>query len=204
MQRKRLNELRDKAKAKRDHVVEQAEAEYTETLRQIADLEKKLFDESPEPDHRIGESISDLILAVCPKDRVFTAREVDELVRAADPSRKFNLTTVQCHLPQLCRKKKLKRVSASRGPHPATYAVAGLKVPEGPPERSLVEWAVFVLDQSDRPMKPIEILLAMIDAGYVVMTSRDNVVRNIARAMERDERFIGEKDGEWSHRSGGR
>jgi hypothetical protein len=47
------------AAEKRDHLIEQARAEYSETLERIAALERSLFDDAPRPDHRIGDSIAE-------------------------------------------------------------------------------------------------------------------------------------------------
>lgn len=191
MDRKTFAELRELAANKRDEAVRVAEAEYAAALQRIASLECNLFDDSRKPVRRLGDSINGLIMEVVPTDSVFTVDQIVGLIRTVHPNRRFKKRTVQLNIGQLCTNGTLKLVTPSRGPRPATYALAGLDVAIEPPQRSYGDWAEFILRRANRPMRAIEILMGMRDAGFTPPDGRERAMRNLVRALQRDsKRFV--------------
>jgi hypothetical protein len=159
---KAFDELRAKAKTRRDLAVKQARDEYTQTVQDIAGLEMRLAPLPPVERPRTNRTkpLIDVIVDCLPRDREFDVDSLFGWINEADPDRKPSKATVRTNVHRLLRQGVLKRVQRADGTRKALFAVAALEVEREP---TLREWVERFAGETS---EPDELLVEMLDAGY--------------------------------------
>ena len=172
---KAFDELRAKAKTRRDLAVKQARDEYTQTVQDIAGLEMRLAPPPPVERPRTNRTkpLIDVIVDCLPRDREFDVDALFGWVNEADPDRKPSKATVR----RLLRQGVLKRAQRADGTRKALFAVAALEVEREP---TLKEWVERFTDETQEPDK---LLVMILDAGHQPDCDPRELLRRIRRYM---------------------
>ena len=193
MDRETFAELRQIAARKRDSVITEARDDYKRSITEIARLEQHLIGEirAERPKRHNKRKLQDLIVAILPGDCSFTINDVCGFIEGADPDRTFNKQTVRMVLHRLHKEGTITRLSDASGSRRVIYAVPGFIAPADP---SLGDWAKRILGESGKPMKAVEIMVAMTEAGYEMECSPKDAVHHLEGALVKDGVFIAESD----------
>ena len=126
-----------------------------------------------------------------------TADDVCGLLAAVDPQRKFNLPTIRTTLHRLVREKTLKKVSNPQHGAKVVYCLPDFDLPE---VRSLADWAEQILRERGKPMKAVEVAVAMTESGYEMQCAPSQFVAHIENAISADETLFATESGKFSLR----
>lgn len=172
-------QLRDKAKARRDRIIDQAKGEYQRTLEIIAELETRLNAKPPRKKARSNYvKLVDLIYSVLPSDRPFCLNDVIGFVAAADPNRRPSKGSVCTNLNRMLHAGSIKRVSYSQHNKPALFALPELEIEC---EKTMLDWAKEV--EGWETMEPVEIMVRMAEAGYEMEVAPNDAVRSLKKQL---------------------
>ncbi len=189
-----FNELRRKAREKRDKAISQARNEYAATLRRIAALEQDLFGKEPSS-HR---SIAACIDSVVPTDRAFTTVDILAALEAMDPKREWRRRSVDNHIARLRARGIVRRVKKSQNTQPAIYVRVGVEVQPLPFEDMTLPEVVTQVLADRQPMRQTDLVVAMLDAGYQTTMTPKNLRNAVGVALHRDRKRFRQVDGEWA------
>lgn len=179
-----FTQLRRRAQEKRDRLVNQAKAEYAETLTRIAALEQDLLGRDLSTHRKVSASIESVI----PSDRPFTTVDIMTALAALDPSRDWRKRSVDGHLSRLRERGLVTRLKKSKNTQPAVYIRTGVPVDPLPfPDMTLAEVVAATL--ATRPMTQTEIVVSILEAGYET-TMEPKALRNaVGTELRKGERF---------------
>lgn len=181
--------LRERARRKRDDVIEKARQDYEKTLANIAKLEQQL---TGVRDPR-GRTISSCIESVIPSDREFTTVDVMTALEALDPRRAWRKRAVDNHINYLRSRGLVKRLVRSRKGEPAKYIRGDIPTEKKPFENmTLLEVVTQVL--GNRSMTATELTVAILEAGYETAMCNKTFRDAIGTVMRKDGRFMKEGD----------
>ena len=182
MSKELFQQLRDLAAEARNKKLKEVRAEYSEAIADIAKMEQKLIGKpvAVRPKSKTDTNLVDLVASVIPSDRAVTADDVCGLLRAVDPERQFNLPTIRTTLHRLCREKTLKKTSNPQHGQKVVYCLPGFDLPE---VRPLADWAEQILREREEPMKAVEIMVAMTEAGYEMQCPPAEAVKHLEKAL---------------------
>jgi DNA-binding transcriptional ArsR family regulator len=187
-----FNELRKRARDKRDKAIDSARKDYAATLTRISALEQDILGREVST----HKTISGCINRVLPSDRPFTTVDVMTALEALDPGRVWRKRAIDNHISRLRDRGVVTRLRKSNGTEPAIYARKGVETEPLPFQgKTLLEVVGEVL--GDRSLTVTELVVHMLEAGYVTkMTPK--VLRSSVGALLRKEagRFKGE-GGKW-------
>lgn len=193
---KEFNELRARARDKRDRDIATIQAEYAETLVRIASIEQSLLGRGLGSHRKISARIESVI----PTDRPFTTAELLASLEALDPRRIWRKHSVSNHICYLRRKGLVRRLKRAQGANPAVYVRVGVQV--GPvPFEGLTLPQVIAEVLGDRRMRQAELVVAMLDAGYSSAMSAKDFRSAVGAALRKDPQRFTFAGGKWS--SGG-
>ena len=199
MSKQLFDDLRKLAAESRDKKLAVIRAEYSQSIAGIAAMEQKLIGKpiAVRPKDKREEKLVDLVAAVIPDDRIVTVGDIQGFITANDPERSPNIQTVRATLHRLVKEGTIKKVN-----HPQADRKVGYCLPEFEAEavRPLADWAEQILRESCKPMKAVEIMVAMTEAGYQLECQPQKAVRNVERAMEMGCRFKLHQD-HWGFRT---
>ncbi len=169
---KTFKELREIAAKKRDDAINQARAEYSDSIERIAELETNLIGSLPrKPRKRRNErkpSLTDLIYQGIPDDDTFTIDDACGFILAADPERQFAKSSIRTIVNRMKLDGFIKQVHDGTGKNRAIYAFPHVECEE---QKTLVDLAIEILVVNERPMTSMEIMVAMVEAGYELQAS---------------------------------
>ncbi|MEX2307129.1 MAG: hypothetical protein WD738_06030 [Pirellulales bacterium] len=194
-------QLRQRAKQRRDEAIREARSLYDQALKRIELLERSLGREMPkqtivpEPDAR---RIMDLMVENMPMDRPFLAQELVELLRDLYPERDVAPKTVRAYLHRLIVRGEIRRVSRPKGKE-VLYA-AKTCTADGPPDAAaaLINVAETVLREVG-PMTMLQLTLAIQDRGTRPELKPHSLMQSLGRALRDNQgRFVKGKEGRWS------
>ncbi len=194
MSKKLFEELRALAAEARDKKLAEIRAEYGQTIADIAEMEQRMIGQpvAVRPKSKADASLVDLIAAVMPGDRYVTVDDVAGLLRAADPERQFNMPTIRATMHRLVVEGTIKKLTNPQHDKKVQYCLPDF---DGEPIRSLADWAEEVLRVSGKPMKSVEIMVAMTESGYELECIPAESVANLERAISTDKRFTNQDCG---------
>lgn len=186
--------LRERAREQRDKAIALARSTYETALNQITALENILLERGKPKVRRI----SDCIGAVMPTDKAFTVEDIQERLQATYPTRIWNKAVVSNHITHLKNRGVLKRVSKPKRNHNARYAVQGLKVDSGAfGDKALSDVMHELLTE---PMRPVELAVKVLEAGYETAMNRTNMRVAINRVLRTNGGFRKLAGGKWGRR----
>jgi hypothetical protein len=174
-----FNNLRQRARAKRDKALAEIKAEYAYQLTQIAKLEQDLLGKVSSRYHKISAAIESVI----PRDRSFSVLDIFTALEALDPRRPWRRRSVDNHLTRLRERGIIRRIRRSTIHEPALYVRAEHAPPPGPMDDKSLFQAIGQVHKA--PMSTTEILIAVVEAGYNSTMSRNNLRNAIAGLMRR-------------------
>lgn len=174
-------QLRDKATARRDRLIENAKTEYSRTIQIIAELEQRLAAKPPRKKARSTYvKLADLVYSVLPADRPFSVDDVFGAIEAADPKRNTTKASVNTNLNRMLNAGSIKRVRFSKNGQPALFALPSVEVEC---DKTMLEWAEEVEGWED--MKPVEIMVRMVENGFEMEVSPSEAVRSLERELSK-------------------
>jgi hypothetical protein len=191
-----FNDLRKRAREKRDKAIAQARQDYAETLGRIAALEQDLLGR----DLSTHRKISVCIERVIPQDREFTTADIMAGLEALDPGRVWRKRSIDNHISRLRERGLVRRVRKAKGTEPAIYARVGAKVTERPFQDMTLRQVIKVV-LGDRAMNETELTVAMREAGYD-STMTPQALRNAVGVELRKNAGFRKTDGKWATSSG--
>ncbi len=155
-----FNELRKHARDKRDKAVNQARAEYADTLVKIAALEQDLLGSVPSGHKTIASSINSVL-----PDEPFTTLDILARLEALDPGRVWHRRMIDHHIFRLRERGVVRRLQKAKGHELAVYVRKGVQVEPIPfDDKTLAEVAAEVL--ADGPLSQTELAIKLLDRGY--------------------------------------
>ena len=173
--------LREVAAGKRDAAIRAAKKEYAITVEKIAELEGRIKGRrEPRARAKPKTTLADLIYAQLPDDRTFSVDDVCGLVKSAEPDRERTRATIITNLNRMARAGSIKRVRIATAGKPVLYAMADFDVPEA---RTMLDWAKDV--EGWETMKPVELMVAMTEAGFEMDASPRESVRSLSRELKK-------------------
>ena len=176
-----FRKLREVAAAKRDAAIKAAKREYAITVEKIAELEGRIKGHrKPRARAKPKTTLADLIYAQLPDDRTFSVDDVCGLVKSAEPDRERTRATIITNLNRMARAGSIKRVRIATTGKPVLYAMPDLDVPEA---RTMLDWAKDV--EGWETMKPVELMVAMTEAGFEMDAPPRESVRSLSRELKK-------------------
>lgn len=186
-----FNELRKRARDKRDKAIALIRQDYDQTLARIAALEQDILGR----DLSTHRTISSCINAAIPNDRPFTIPDVLHALEAADPRRVWRKRSIENHMSRLRERGVVRRLRKHRGVESAVYVCNGVDVEAEPFEdKTLSDVVAEVL--GNRRMTITELAVAVLEAGYVT-TMNDRTLRTSIGVILRKGAFKLE-GGKWA------
>ena len=170
--------LREVAAAKRDAAIKRAKNEYSLTVQKIAELESRIGPKRRPRGNAKKSTLADLIYSVLPDDRTFTIDDVCGLVKDAEPERERSKATISTNVNRMLHAGSIKRVRRSTAGKPAIFSLIDYDAPEA---RTMLDWARDVDGWED--MKPVEVMVAMTEAGYQMEASPISAVSRLKREL---------------------
>ena len=172
--------LREVAASKRDAAIKAAKKEYAITVEKIAELEGRIKGRrKPRAKARPKTTLADLIYAQLPDDRTFSVDDVHGLVKNAEADRERSRATIITNLNRMARAGSIKRVRIATTGKPVLYAMADFDAPE---VRTMLDWAKDV--EGWQTMKPVELMVQMVENGYQMEVPPKDAVRNLRRKIK--------------------
>lgn len=188
-----FSQLRIRARIRRDEIIEQARAEYEETLRQIATLEQRIQGR-PRPDKMPTTAA---IESVIPIDQPFTTSDIMNSLEALDPSRVWPLASVTRHVVKLRGLSLIRRLKRHLPHEPAVYIRTDKAMPPVLTDRTLQDVLPEIVT---KPMRTAEVCHALKEAGWqtrmIPAHFRTFVINRLKRAGFK------ERDGKWWRTTG--
>ncbi len=195
--------LQSIAAQKRDEAIAGARRQYRQDIEAIDALQRSLPSPLPTIDQarplKQQPTVTDIIRAVVPRDKPFTVSDVMHLLHDAHQGQKFHYPTVRTQTSRLCSRGYLKRLYKT-GHQETMYALATSAVDDGPIDtKSLPEVTEEILREAGRPLKVVEIAVAMRERGYRSNNVPNTLMRAIRDMFKRyPGRFQVGKDGRWA------
>lgn len=172
-----IKQLKQEAAAKRDTAIQVAKTEYNETVQKIAELETRLKGERrPRPTRTT--KIADIIWSILPSDKTFTLNDVLGALEAAEPDRRWVKQSVYVALNRFLKAGAIKRIKRSGHKQAAVFALPEVQMPEA---KTMLDWAKEVDGWAD--MKPVELMVRMVENGYEMESEPTRAVRSLERAL---------------------
>lgn len=195
MSKEIFSELRRLAEETRNNKLADVRAEYSKTIADIAEMEQRLIGKpvAVRPKSKTDEKLVDLVASVIPDDRAVTCDDIQGLLRAVDPERKPNIQTIRATLHRLVKEKTLKKISNPQHGAKVKYCLPGF---EADPIRPLADWAEEILREAGKPMKAVEIAVAMTEAGYEMQCPPGDLVGHLEKVLHACDAFKN-KDSNW-------
>ncbi len=182
--------LRVKAREKRDQTIAQAKQEYDSSLEAISKLERNLTGSEPK-----NRKLSACVDSVIPSEGEFSLDQLLAKLEILEPSRRWRKQAVNSHIHRLRKMGIVQRTSIHRKDQPSTYIRAGAGTERPAGDKTLPEVMVEAL--GNRSMTPVELTMAVLQAGYPTTSSRNGLRAAVCGALRKDKRF--KRDGErWS------
>ena len=170
-------QLREVAAAKRDNLIKAAKAEYSETVKRIADLESRL---RPKPKRRGARSnrirLVDIIYDNLPTDRAFSFADVQGIIEAKGKS--YAKSSINMTISRMLKSGDIKRVQFAKQGRPALYALPNVDVEA---EKTMLDWAKGIYGWQD--LEPVELMVRMVEAGYEMESPPNDAVRSLEREL---------------------
>lgn len=189
-----FDNIRAKAKAKRDQLIELARRDYEATLKQIAKLEAEIAHRTSRR-KRCGK-ISEAIDQVMPMDKTFTILDIVDALEKMDPTRVWRERSVMSYITRLREKGLVKRVKRATNQSWAVYARMGVVVDESAfADMTLTQVMEACLT---RTMTITELTLAMLEAGYETTMTRTALREAVSAALRRNGKFRNIERGKWA------
>jgi len=186
-----LNQLRRAARAKRDKTIAQAREDYVATLARIAELDLALYGK-PSLKTR---SAAACIERIMPVDAPFTIVDIVAGLEALDAGRPWSRRAIDTHVAVLLKRGLIRRLRRGCSGSPAVYIRAGS-------ERDDYLFAgmklvdVVALMLAGGPMTPVEIVVALKEAGYRTTRTDKALQWALPTELKKDRRFE-VKGGKW-------
>ena len=182
-----FSELRQQARDKRDAAIAEIKAEYRKELDQINKLAKSLnakpsLKGRPKPEIPMRVRIMDAV----PTDSNFTVPELLTLLGL--PA--CDTPAVRSTIDRLIYRREIKRVRRGRRGTPALFAVEWFGPPSNPLNgMSQIDAAETVLRSVGKPMTLVELVVEMLERGYVPVNGNLKLKKSLGAEMGRSERF---------------
>ncbi|HTQ41006.1 MAG TPA: hypothetical protein VMJ32_18470 [Pirellulales bacterium] len=188
-----FNELRRKAREKRDKAIYAIKDAYETTLVRIAALEQDILGK----DLSGHKSIAECINSVLPSDREFTTVDVMASLEAMNSRRVWQRHSIDSHISRLRERGIVKRLTKAKGPQPAVYVRVGVDHQPAPFEdMRLVDVAAQVLQ--GRSLNITELAVSMLEQGYRTTMTQRGLRNALAVAMKKNRGWFAERSGKWS------
>lgn len=187
-----FNDIRTRAREKRDKAIAAARDEYAATLRRIADLEQDLLGREPST-HKTAAACIDSVL---PTDRVFTTVDVMAALETLDPKRDWRMRTINSHISRLRHRGIVRRVKKSQNTQPAIYVRVGVDVEPLPFEDMTLPEVVTAVLSKHQPIRQTDLVVAMLEAGYQTTMSPKRLRDAVGVVLRNGEGFE-QTNGEW-------
>ena len=172
--------LREVAASKRDAAIKSAKKEYSITIEKIAELESRIGPKRRPRGNAKKPTLADTIYSVLPDDRTFTIDDVCGLVKDAEPGRDRTRATISTNVNRMLHAGSVKRVRRPTAGKPAMFALIDYDAPEA---RTMLDWARDVEGWED--MEPVEIMVAMTEAGYQMEVAPNDAVKSLERELNK-------------------
>lgn len=188
MSKQLFEDLRKLAGDARDRKLTEIRAEYSQVIADIAAMEQRLIGKpvAHRPKSKADMALIELIADVMPSERYVTVDDVAGLLRAADPERQFNLPTIRATMHRLVVEGTIKKLSNPQHDKKVQYCLPGF---DGEPIRSLADWAEQILRETGKPMRAVEIMVAMTESGYELECPPAEAVKHLESAMRLNNGF---------------
>ena len=171
--------LREAAASKRDAAIKAAKREYAITVEKIAELEGRIKGRrKPRARAKSQTTLADLIYAQLPYDLTLSVDDVCGLVKSAEPERERTRATIITNLNRMARSGSIKRVRMAKTGKPVLYAMADFDVLEA---KTMLDWAKDI--EGWREMKPVELMVQMVENGYEMDVPPKDAVRSLEREL---------------------
>ena len=189
--------LRKQAVTKRDNAIKAARAEYRATMARITFLQRRLGGKDPEKPRRRTkhQPLNELIVAMLPRDRLFTIGEVTKLIQQAEPERNVREATVRAFFQEFNRQGTIRRVR--RANQRVLWAVADYAAP-------LTEFAAKPLTvvaehilRERGPMTATELVVEMQDRGHRSDADPRLLLDSVGAVLRRNPGRFTAKNGRW-------
>ena len=192
MSKELFNELRSLAAQTRDRKIAEIRAEYSKTISDIAEMEQRLIGKpvAKRPKSVADEKLIDLIASLIPNDRAVTVDDVQGMITAVDPTRSPNIQTVRATLHRLVKEGTIKKLSNPQHGAKVKYALPDYAAGA---IRPMADWAEQILRERGEPMKSVEIMVAMTEAGYEMQCPPGESVKNLENALKQGRLFSFDK-----------
>jgi hypothetical protein len=196
-----LKGLREQARKKRDQAIHAARREYSNNLRDIAQLGLRLnMDVRSKRGTLRKSTIYSLIIEHMPKDRPFALRDVLPILMKAEPDRRFIEDSVRTTFKRLIDDGKVRKVRKSDHGY-MLWAAPDYPIDElGPLATVSMADAIEHVLRQQGPMRPVEIVLAVQKLGYRADASPRALLLTLGQALKRHSgrRFALLTNGKWS------
>ena len=200
--KKTFDQLRNLAEKKRDLDVQFARDTFKERLAQIDQLERDLSGVTPsaaKPTRRKRGETKGLVLEAIPSDTSFT---IDDLMATINESvsNPPDIASVRAIVRRMHRRGELKQLTNKKNRLVKLYALPDVDCGEAiTPVAALI---YEVLAESNAAMRPVEICVALIEAGKALKGDPTESVGLVLRTLrDHPDRFKENADGYWRLRA---
>jgi hypothetical protein len=187
-----FNELRRKARERRDKAISEARDAYAATLSRITALEQDILGR----DLSSHKTIAACIDSVIPTDRPFTTQDILIALETIDPRRNWRKRSLDSHLSRLRERKIVRRMKRAHGSQLAVYVRCGVEVEPLPFEGLTMKDVVEKVLSERGPMRQTELVQTMLGQGYPT-TMTPKALRDAVGVVLRGDRRFREKTGMW-------
>ena len=183
---KDFDSLRRLAREKRDKAIKIARDEYAVTLEEINTLQKRLTRKPSQKGRpKPAVPLRDKIMAVVPRDRMWTVPELLQWLKRPATDKAIVLST----LDRLRRRGDIKRIRRGTRNRAALFAVAEFQSDASELNGLSQIGAAEVVLREIGPADIMTLVIAMLDRGYVPAKDPQTLKKSLRRYMGRSTRF---------------
>jgi hypothetical protein len=193
-------ELRIRARQKRDEAVRDAQSIYKQIIKRIELVERSLgcpLRQQPVTPESVAQSIMRLMVADMPKDRAFEGGELAALLRDRYPERQIDTRTVRTYLHRLSVQGLVRRVSKPNG-RLVQWAARECPIEVVPDEAAALVNVTEVVLRESGPLNLMQLTLAMQKHGTRPELKPRSLMEALRRSLCYNQgRFLKGRDGRW-------
>lgn len=194
-------QLRQRARAKRQAAIRKAQAECRLSLRRINELERKIGEgASPPPPGNAAKGLIvwETVSSLVPPAGEFTIDDMQRWLAENHSTRKFPISTVRATFRRLLDQGKIRQVRRAHAGKAVYAACEGVAAEMPFAALSLPDAAAIVLGELG-PLRDSDLVLAIQERGNRTDTAPSRLIRSVAKTLrDNPERFSCWDDGRWA------
>jgi len=194
-------QLRQRARSKRDAAIRAAQSEFRQSVRRINELERKIGEgASPPPPGNAakGRIVWTIIRSLIPQDREFTIDDMKRWLAENHSTRKFPASTVRASFRRLADQGLIRPVRRGHAAQVTWIACEDGSADDVPFASLSLPDAAEVVLRDFGPLREVELVLAIQQRGNRRDAPSGRVVKSLAKALQSNPgRFVCGDDGRW-------